>query len=148
MRRRNNPLSTKHAKKNNCNPPTSSKGDGKGKGHMQKEQSITPNNTPTFKNQSSENPTTASNTIMQIRPIRTSTVDTHKGHRRMAHLLSTHTQPKHKTTWTHSAANKFRQLANGVGECYKRTNTIFFISKDIVLADQMRDVTYGSFSCT
>ena len=58
--------------------------------------------------------------------------------------------PKHKTIWNTSAANKFGQLAQGVGGKESRvipTNTIFFITHDQVPIDRRKDVTYGSFSC-
>jgi hypothetical protein len=41
---------------------------------------------------------------------------------------------------------KFGQLAQGVGGRIKQpTNTIFFIHKDKVPKDQLKDDTYGSF---
>jgi hypothetical protein len=55
--------------------------------------------------------------------------------------------PKHKQICSTSAANEFGRLAKGVGGRVKATNTIFFIHKDQVPKDQMKDVTYGSFSC-
>ncbi len=55
--------------------------------------------------------------------------------------------PKHKEIWNTSAANEFGRLTQGVGGRVKATNTIFFIRKDQVPKDQMKDVTYGSFSC-
>ncbi len=55
--------------------------------------------------------------------------------------------PKHKEIWNTLAANEFRRLAQGVGKRVKATNTIFFIRKDQVPKDQMKDITYGSFSC-
>jgi hypothetical protein len=55
--------------------------------------------------------------------------------------------PKYKETWSKSAANEFGQLAQGVGGRYICTNTIFFIHKNQVPHDRMKDVTYGSFSC-
>ncbi len=45
------------------------------------------------------------------------------------------------------AANEFGRLAQGVGGRVEATNTIFFIHKDQVPKDRMRDVTYGSFIC-
>jgi hypothetical protein len=38
--------------------------------------------------------------------------------------------PKHKETWTTSAANKFGRCAQEVGGRVRGTNTIFFICKD------------------
>ena len=55
--------------------------------------------------------------------------------------------PKYKETWSKSAANEFGRLAQGVGGRYKGTNTIFFIHKNQVPHDRMKDVMYGSFSC-
>ena len=55
--------------------------------------------------------------------------------------------PKHKEIWNTSAANEFGRLTQGVGGRVKATNTIFFIHKDQVPKDQMKDVMYGSFSC-
>ena len=45
------------------------------------------------------------------------------------------------------AANEFGRLAQGVGGRVKATNTIFFIRKDQVPKDRMKDVMYGSFIC-
>ncbi len=55
--------------------------------------------------------------------------------------------PKHQKIWNTSAANEFGQLAEGVGSRVKATNTIFFIPKDKVPKDRMKDVMYRSFSC-
>ncbi len=55
--------------------------------------------------------------------------------------------PKHKETWSWSAANELRHLAQGVGGWNKGTNTIFFIHKNQVPQDRIKDVTYGSFIC-
>ncbi len=57
------------------------------------------------------------------------------------------THPKYHIAWTHSSANKFGQLAEGVGTRIKGTDTIFFISKQDIPVDQQRDVTYGKFVC-
>ena len=43
------------------------------------------------------------------------------------------------------AANKFGQLAQGVGGRIKGTNTIFFIRRDEFPRTRMKDVTYGKF---
>jgi hypothetical protein len=45
------------------------------------------------------------------------------------------------------AANEFGRLAQGVGRKGKANNTIFFIRKDQLPKDRMKDVTYGSFIC-
>jgi hypothetical protein len=56
--------------------------------------------------------------------------------------------PKCKKVWSLSAANRFGQLANGIGGRIKNpTNTIKFISQHKVLADCRKDVTYGQFVC-
>jgi hypothetical protein len=55
--------------------------------------------------------------------------------------------PKHKELWNTSAANEFGRLAQGVGRRVKAINTIFFICKNQVPKDRMKDVTYRSFSC-
>ncbi len=54
---------------------------------------------------------------------------------------------KHKEIWSTSAANKFGRLAQEVGGRVKGTNTIFFICKDQVAKDRIKDVTYGSYCC-
>jgi hypothetical protein len=57
--------------------------------------------------------------------------------------------PKHKKSWSLSAANKFGRLANGIGGRIKNpTNTIEFISQHEVPADRRKDVTYGQFVCS
>jgi hypothetical protein len=56
--------------------------------------------------------------------------------------------PKHKKAWSISAANNFGCLAQGVGGQIRGTNTIKFIHQHEVLADCMKDVTYGQFVCT
>ncbi len=56
-------------------------------------------------------------------------------------------KPKHNEIWSTSAANKFGRLTQGVGGGVKGTNTIFFICKDQVPKDRIKDVTYGSYSC-
>ncbi len=56
-------------------------------------------------------------------------------------------EPKHKEIWCTSAAYKFGCLAQGVLGRVKGTNTIFFVCKDQVPKDRIKDVTYGSFSC-
>jgi hypothetical protein len=56
---------------------------------------------------------------------------------------------KYQDAWSLSLANKFGQLANGVGECIKNlTNTIQFIHQHEVPKDQMKDVTYCQFVYT
>ena len=59
-----------------------------------------------------------------------------------------HSDPDVKATWTHSAANEFGRLANGVGGRIKDpTNTIEFIRRDVVPSDRFKDVQYGKFEC-
>jgi hypothetical protein len=55
------------------------------------------------------------------------------------------THPKYREAWTHSSANEFGCLAQGVGFRTEGTNTIFFVQKKDIPADQRRDVTYGKF---
>ncbi len=56
--------------------------------------------------------------------------------------------PKHKTIWNKSSANEFGRLAQGIKDSrVTGTNTIFFIPKEQVPKDRLKDVTYGSFSC-
>jgi hypothetical protein len=55
--------------------------------------------------------------------------------------------PKCKRAWSTLAANKFGQLAQGVGGQIKGTNTISFIHKHEVPKSRMKDVTYGQFEC-
>jgi hypothetical protein len=49
-----------------------------------------------------------------------------------AHL----THPKYCKAWTHSSANEFGRLAQGVGTRIKGTDTIFFIAKQDIPVDQ------------
>jgi hypothetical protein len=57
------------------------------------------------------------------------------------------THPKYQEVWTHSSANEFGCLAQGVESRIEGTNTIFFVQKKDIPADQRRDVTYGKFVC-
>jgi len=52
--------------------------------------------------------------------------------------------PKYKETWSQSAANEFGRLTQGVGGRFNGTNRIFFIHKNQVPHERMKDVTYGS----
>jgi len=56
--------------------------------------------------------------------------------------------PKYEKDWNTLAANKFGQLAQGVGSRIKGTNTIKFIQKRDVPRERFKDVTYGQFVCT
>jgi hypothetical protein len=59
------------------------------------------------------------------------------------------THPKYKKQWSISAADEFGRLAQGVGGRIKNpTNTIRFIHQHEVPKERMKDVTYGSFTCT
>ena len=50
--------------------------------------------------------------------------------------------PKYKEKWSQSAAKEFGRLAQGAGGKFKGTNTIFFIHKNQVPHDWMKDVMY------
>jgi hypothetical protein len=55
--------------------------------------------------------------------------------------------PKHKELWERSAANEFGRLTQGLKDGrVKGTNTIFFIKKEEVPKERIKDVTYGSFT--
>ena len=56
--------------------------------------------------------------------------------------------PKHRTIWNKSLSNEFGRLAQGLPDGrVTGTNTIFFIHRDLVPKDQLKDATYTSFSC-
>jgi hypothetical protein len=56
---------------------------------------------------------------------------------------------KRKKAWSLSSANKFGQLANGIGGRIRNpTNTIKLIFKHEVPKEQKRNVTYGQCVCT
>ena len=56
--------------------------------------------------------------------------------------------PKHSVIWNKSSANEFGRLAQGLPDGrVKGTNTIFFIHKNLVPKERMKDVTYASFTC-
>ncbi len=51
--------------------------------------------------------------------------------------------PKHNIVWNRSSANKFGQLAQGLPDGRViGTNTIFFIHRNLVSKDRLKDVTY------
>ena len=55
---------------------------------------------------------------------------------------------KHGIIWNRSSANEFGRLAQGLPDGrVTGTNTIFFIRRDQVPKDRLKDVTYASFSC-
>ena len=55
--------------------------------------------------------------------------------------------PKHSIIWIKSLANEFGRLTQGLADGrVTGTNTIFFIHKDLVPKDRIKDVTYASFS--
>ena len=53
--------------------------------------------------------------------------------------------PKHNERWTTAGPNEFGRLAQGVGGRIKGTNTIFFIHKNKIPQDRLKDVTYIKF---
>ncbi len=57
--------------------------------------------------------------------------------------METDNSPIHCKVWMN--ANKFGQLAQGVGGRIKGTDTIFFIHKHQVPEDRWKDVTYAKF---
>jgi hypothetical protein len=57
------------------------------------------------------------------------------------HLIG---NPKTKVVWAHSYGNKIGQLAQGMPGRNTGTNTIFFIQRDQVPCDRMKDTTYAS----
>ena len=55
---------------------------------------------------------------------------------------------KHGPDWSHSSANEFGRLAQGIGGRIKNpTNTIVFINKEDVPPERFKDTTYGKFVC-
>jgi hypothetical protein len=56
------------------------------------------------------------------------------------HLIK---DPKDKTTWQRSFANKVGRLAQGIVDREKGTNTVFFIPHHEVPPDRRKDATYG-----
>ena len=55
--------------------------------------------------------------------------------------------PKLGEQWQTSSANEFGRLAQGIGGRVKGTNTIFFIRKEDIPEEIMKDITYGKFVC-
>ncbi len=55
--------------------------------------------------------------------------------------------PTYYAVWSHSSANEFSRLAQGVGNRIEGTNTIYFIHKQEVPQDRWNDVTYAKFVC-
>ena len=55
--------------------------------------------------------------------------------------------PKLGEQWQTSSANEFGRLAQGIGGRVKGTNTIFFIKKEDIPEERMKDITYGKFVC-
>jgi hypothetical protein len=60
------------------------------------------------------------------------------------HLIG---NPKIKAVRAHSHGNKIGQLAQGMPGRNTGTNTIFFIQRDQVPHDKMKDTTYGLITC-
>ena len=57
-------------------------------------------------------------------------------------------RPEFKKEWSHSSANEFGRLFQGIGgRIAKPTNTCFFIKKGEVPAERFKDVTYCKFVC-
>jgi hypothetical protein len=60
------------------------------------------------------------------------------------HLIS---NPKTKEVWGHSYGNEIGRLAQGMPRRNMGTNTIFFIRRDQVPRDRIKDTTYGLITC-
>ena len=60
------------------------------------------------------------------------------------HLIN---NPKTKAVWAHSYGNEIGRLAQGMPGRNKGTNTIFFIRRDQVPRDRIKDTTYGLITC-
>ncbi len=60
------------------------------------------------------------------------------------HLIG---NPKTKAVWAHLYGNEIRRLAQGMPGRNTGTNTIFFIRRDQVPRDRMKDTTYGLITC-
>jgi len=60
------------------------------------------------------------------------------------HLIG---NPKTKAVWAHSYGNEIGRLAQGMPRWNKGTNTIFFIRRDQVPRDIIKDTTYGLITC-
>ena len=60
------------------------------------------------------------------------------------HLIG---NPKTKAVWAHSYRNEIGCLAQGMPGRNTGTNTIFFIRRDQVPRDRMKDTTYGLITC-
>jgi hypothetical protein len=60
------------------------------------------------------------------------------------HLIS---NPKTKSVWEHSYGNEIGRLAQGMPGRNKGTNTIFFIPRDQVPHDRIKDMTHGLIAC-
>ena len=55
--------------------------------------------------------------------------------------------PQHQAVWGTLSANELGRLAQGIGNRIKGTDTIFFVHKQQVPRDRMKDVTYVKFVC-
>ena len=60
------------------------------------------------------------------------------------HLIA---DPRTRETLLRSCGNKFGRLAQGMPGRVEGTNTIIFIRKANIPADQKKDVTYVNFQC-
>ena len=66
---------------------------------------------------------------------------------RMLNYRQLISHPKLGEQWQTSSANEFGRLAQGIGGRIKGTNTIFFIKKEDIPEERMKDITYGKFVC-
>jgi hypothetical protein len=57
------------------------------------------------------------------------------------------TYPDYQVAWNRSSTNEFGQLAQGVGNRIKGTDTIIFVYKHEIPLDQRKDITRGKFVC-
>ena len=55
--------------------------------------------------------------------------------------------PKLGEQWQISSANEFERLYQGIGGRAKGTDTIFFIRKEDIPEERMKDITYSKFAC-
>ncbi len=60
------------------------------------------------------------------------------------HLIG---NPKTKAVWAHSYGNEIGRLAQGMPGRNTGTNTIFFIRRDQIPRNRMKDTTYGLITC-
>ena len=58
------------------------------------------------------------------------------------------TRPQYKEVWGKSSGNEIGRLAQGIPGRVDGTDTIFFVEKQDVPCDRMKDITYGKFCVT